>query len=221
MFSCSNKTTEQANDNGAVESNNHEILSAELNGFFEFLSKEDYEKCITFFSDSLLNNPGKEKIIDGLKERNSQFGLSDSIQVYYIRKNAQADSYTCFVESFYSDGNQSLSYDKISVDILEKFLKITSLEFSATPFCDAPMANDTLSEINQYLNLVYQTLTNKGIDEAYQLLDPSVAEKMSRDKFTKGYNERKVLFVNASMFTVKSVWAETMKGIPVLNLLIE
>ncbi|MDD3688145.1 MAG: hypothetical protein PHE56_15455, partial [Bacteroidales bacterium] len=56
---------------------------------------------------------------------------------------------------------------------------------------------------------------------AYKLLDPAVAEKMSRDKFTTGYNERKVLFVNASKFTVKSVWSETMKGTPVINLLLE
>ncbi|MDD3686171.1 MAG: hypothetical protein PHE56_05330, partial [Bacteroidales bacterium] len=166
MFSCSNTPTEQVNDNGAVKCKNNEILLTELEGFFNFLRKEDYEKCIAFFSDSLLRNPGKEKIIEGLKERNSQFGLGDSIQVYYIRKNAQADSYTCFVRSFYSEGTQSLSYDKISVDILENLVKISSLESSAMPYCDAAMANDTLSEINQFLNLVYQTLTNKGIDEA-------------------------------------------------------
>jgi hypothetical protein len=221
MVSCSTKTTEHGNDNDDIESRNSKILKTELKEFFNHLRAEDLENCIAYFSDSLLNNVGKEAISEGLNQRNSQFGLSDSSQIYYVRKNAQASSYTCFVRSFYSGEKESLSYDLISLNLFDDKVKITSLEFSANPYCDAMMANDTLSEINQYLKLVYKTFNQKGIDEAYQLLDPAVAETMSREKFVQAYDERKPLFANESKFTVKSVWTETMKGTPVINMIIE
>lgn len=221
ITSCADKPTTLLTDNSesVVLDKNVQLCQASVFSFFDKLGIESYDECLVFFSDSLLISPGKEKIIEALKSRNVQNGIVDSIQIYYISKNDSL--YTFNIRCFNDASVANQSYEKIGVQIVGKKPEFVSYDYSKMQYCDLQMANDTSSEIHQYLMDVYNSLTFKDADAVYNLLDPQVVEGLKIDKYKEIYAERKVLFTSESSIVIKSVWPEISRGIPVLNFIIE
>jgi len=221
ILSCSDNSLKKDNQGSesVVVDKNLQICETAVMTYFDKLGSESYDECIEYFSDSLLNSIGKDKIVEELKSRNIQNGIPDSLQIYYISENENL--YTVNIRCFKGGTDGKLTYEKIGVRIIENKPEFITYDYSKTQYCDLQMANDTVSEINDFLQEVYYTLTYKDADAAFKLLDPEVVASLKKEFFEEKYQERKLLFSSKSTFVVKSVWAEINRGIPVLNFILE
>lgn len=224
--SCSNNTSKKDAENNenkesVIVDENLQVSEDAILSFFVSLKAEKFDDCIGYFSDSIIMALGNDKVIEGLRSRNSQSGISDSIQIYYGAKLSTDNLYVFYIRCFSDVNVGGISYDKVVVNVTDKSPKFISYEFSPMQYCDVNMANDSLSEIHIYLTKVYSTINEKGADEAFMLLDPEVASSIDKSNFENGYAEIKSNFMSKNSFIVKSVWSEIQMGIPVINMIIE
>ncbi len=220
LFSCSNKKNSNKNNTSEDKAKTQEIYSqyeSELNKFNEFLQAKDFNSAYSFFSDTLKQVFNKQN----LEQKFNDLQTHDSTAIYYfqITKGNFGEIYTFYLRVF--EKTELLFYEKLSFYLENSKYKIIDLDFSQRIFYNPKMANDSVSDLNKFLQTIYESLITDNVSLAYSCIDKDVKAKLDFQSFEKVFSELKPLTRGQKSFSVKSLWQDNIQSIPIIYMIVE
>ncbi len=188
--------------------------------FYSFLEKGNYEKCLSYFSKELRNNPGDSILMLGLSERDKKMGrtLEYEILYSYTIESETGDKYGFHTKCF--NNNDLYHFENLLFIGENDRLVLENYEYSNLPYVSLEKANDPSSALNIFLDEMYKKINTDNFEDVRALIDEFVFEKLGEEKLVNGFKEQVSIKPDVIGFEVRRITTDFKKEIPIIELLI-
>ena len=215
---------ELSDENTNPTGNNREIviLETHLEEFSKLLKEEDFTNICKFFSPSLRERPGDDLLIEGLQNRNVSMGVLEFSEIVYqyIDNNNNLDSLYYFHLRTTNIDND-VCYERIILQFIEKKPVIVSYEYSLLPYYSLVIANDKNSDLNMYLDSIYDMINSDDYDRIVELVDQELIDQVGEEKLKALFESQIAINPEVIGFKVIELESKIENGVVLVELMLD
>ncbi|MBN2777659.1 MAG: hypothetical protein JXR36_08455 [Bacteroidales bacterium] len=217
LSSCNNDKPKQSDESPGIVDNRECVADSILADFYKFLSQEEYDKCISYFSSNLFENLDSTIIYQGLQNRNSVMNISSGFEILYQYNKTDVelgDLAFFHTKCFTEEGEYH--FENIGFIRENGICKIQIYEYGNMPYVSLDKANDTASGLNSILTELYRVVNFGDFDDALALIDQELVDRVGIEKVKNGFENALGIKKGVQSFEVEEVYSEMLEDIPVV-----